>query len=321
MQSRTKDNLDEKVLQATGHPDIGAYCDSILADIKLSSIPVDLLAICKARRITEQKIVPDLSHQAYIEIKGKEFHLTTKKELNLSLPQDRFLLAHEIAHTFQFELKSNVAIDKFFFLNGSKEQEYFSDYIARAILIPTKEIQKRVPEKGTKLNSLKTINSLVTNFVVEYDKCITRLFNDLNFYDNIAILRFIQFTNEKDWKLFESFATNNLKYDKGYFLPSRNFNLEKRFQDRFPSCGALLNTFLDTVFLSHEVNIEQEITISKDIFLDQPLKQFGSKIDTNNIVGHISTKVNSYKSKIVNILLDVEKTSPNIGIAASGAGR
>lgn len=319
MQSRTKDNLDEKVLQATGFPDIGAYCDSILASINLASIPVDLLSICKARRITSQKIVPDLSHQAYIELKGKEFQITTKRELNLDLPQDRFLLAHEIAHTFQFELKSNLAIDKFFFLNGSKEQEYFSDFIARAILMPTNEIQKRVPKRGTKLNSLKTINVLVKDFVVEYDKSITRLLNDLNFYDNIAILRFIQFTNEKEWKLFESFASNNLKYDKGYFLPSRNFNLEKRFQDRFPSCGTTLNTFLDTVFSSNEINLEKEITISKDIFLDQPLKQFGSKIDTSNIVGHISTKMNSYKSKIVNILLDVKKTSPNMGFGVIGA--
>lgn len=319
MQSRTKDNLDEKILQATGHSDIGAYCDSILAGINLASIPVDLLLVCKARRITSLKVVPELSHQAYIELKGKEFQITTKKELDLDLPHDRFLLAHEIAHTFQFELKSNVAIDKFYFLNGSKEQEYFSDFIARAILMPTSEIQKRVPKRGTKLNSLKTINSLVKEFVVEYDKAITRLLNDLNFYDNIAILRFIQFTNEKGWKLFESFASNNLKYDKGYFLPSRNFNLEKRFQDRFPSCGTALNTFLDTIFSSNEINREREITICKDIFLDQPLKQFGSKIETTNIVGHLSTKMNIYKSKFVNILLDVEKTSPNIGIANSGA--
>lgn len=315
MQSRARVNLDEKVQQATGFSDIGEYCDSILSNIDSASIPVDLVAICKARKIISQKIVPHISHQAYIETNGKEFQLTTKKELNLNLPADRYLLAHEIAHTFQFELKSNIAVDKFFFLNGSKEQEYFSDFIARAILMPTNEIKKRVPAKGTKLDSLKTINSLVKDFIVEYDKCIIRLFNDLNYYDDIVILRFIQFINVKGWKLYESFASNNLKYNKQYFLPNRNFNLEKRFQDRFPSCGAALNAFLDSEFSSNKTNLENEITISKNVFLDQPLKQFGKNIVVNNITGRITTKVNRYNSKIVNILIDIEKTTANSGLA------
>jgi hypothetical protein len=307
MQNKTRVNLDEKISTVTEFPDLGTFCDSILQPFT-NDIPTDLLLVCKHRRINNIEVKPSLSHKAFIEVSNGGFKLTIKEPLNLLDPSHRFLLAHEIAHTFQFELKSSTVIDRFFFLNGSKEQEYFSDYIARAMLIPRRQLKDEIAKWGNKLNSLKRLNNLITQFNVEYDKFLLRLFNDLNLFESKMIFRFVQFNKGKDWKLLETFASENIRYDKSFYIPSRSFNIGKHFKDRLPSCDLRLSKVLNDI-ASQEEEDDILLELDRQIFDSSPLKQIGHKIPFSLVPVLATTKTNRYNSKVVNILIDFENVA------------
>src|SRR4051794_39184265 len=98
MQNKIKDNLDEKLSSSTNYRNFEDFCNSIIETFNITSLPVNLESICRARRINSIVINSELSHDAFIEIKKNEFQLTLREQLNLNNPKDRFLLAHEIAH-------------------------------------------------------------------------------------------------------------------------------------------------------------------------------------------------------------------------------
>jgi hypothetical protein len=193
--------------------------------------------------------------------------------------------------------------DKFFFLNGSKEQEYFSDYIARAILIPTRHIKEAI-SNTERIKSLKWLNWLIQTFNVEYDKLLKRLLHDLNIIESVMIFRFVQFHNDNAWKLLETFASENLRHDKRFYIPSRNFDTTKIFKDRLPSCEGELSKLL-TEISNNNLQEDIHLTVDASVFANKPTLAIKDKTPAKVPI-LATTKINRYNSKVVNLLIDFE---------------
>jgi Zn-dependent peptidase ImmA (M78 family) len=306
MFNKVRINLDEKISSSTKFKDLLEFSYCVLDQYDSSSFPVDLNQYIEKRKIVEIQIDSHSTHRAFIEQIGTNFKLTLKENIDVNIPRHRYLLAHEIAHTFQFELKSNSIIDKFFFSNGSKEQEYFCDFLARAILIPSDSIKNKFISLGNTFNSLKIINQLIKFYNVEYNQLLFRILNDLSLFKNIIILRFILFKGYNEWKLFESFKSENINYNKEYFIPSKNYNLQLKYQERFPSCGDGLNVFLTNLMKGLKPNEEVRVSIEKELLENKPIKAIGKKIISQKIDILVSMSIDKkYDTKKINILVDL----------------
>lgn len=300
-----KSNLENRLSNEFNNIKLEDYVDEILVDFKNVAVPITFDSLFLNRKIRKINIKENISHNAYIEIIDNGFEITTKKKIDLNNPSDRYLLAHEIAHTFQYEIKSHKVINKLFFLNGSNEQEYFSDFIARAILMPTTFLKDDLAVfKGT-FESLKQINLLCKKYLVDYDKLIIRILHDLKLFDNVVILRFIQFKRDMAWKLFEKFASTNID-NKRYFIPQRNYNKEIEFKNRFPSTGNKLNLFLSELALTLSNRQELSFIVQKKTLEDKPLLDFFKNVSVTEInISASMVESKKYLSRTINIMMKI----------------
>lgn len=308
MFNKTRINIENK-LGSNGKPySLINYTDELLNNYKDESIPVKINAYLKKRRIEKIEIDPEITHNAYIDlVDDSYFVLKCKKHLDSSNPKDRFSLAHEIAHTFQYEIKSRSIINNYKFKNGSMEQEYFSNFLARAILLPSDYINQDVDKNVGSFGSLKHINELSNKYKAEYDKIIKRVLNDLRLFDDVVILRFIYFHNEITWRLYESFMSENIRYNKKYFVPRSNFDTSIEYKKRFPSCEQNLNIFLSSLTNKMNKGVEMCMEIEKAKLNDKILKTLQPYMPDRVLMNISYVTVEKYKSKTINFMLSLNK--------------
>lgn len=287
------------------------WCESSIDKISPNKVPVDLRDFFTPRKISSVKIKHSLSFPAKISKKDNSFVIYLDKRTNWNTSKFyRFYIAHEIAHTFQYEFTNDLIVEQSFFLPGTGELEFFCNRLARSILLPRKLI---TPYLDNLYNiddsrfSLKFINVLALKFNVKHTVLLQRIINDLDFYGDLILLRFIKFSTVDAWGLIERYLSNKYNYNKKYFIPYMNQDKSREFVTRIPSCGKKLNNFLNKADLDLKVGEEKKIKIHSDLISDKPIKWFMRNFHMNDLKIVLISKVKSQDDIIINLLISLDK--------------
>jgi len=299
MFNKTKISL-EKLLQKENQTPINFedYIESLVEEDRGMSIPVDLSKILAKRRIEEIKITPYLLHPVLLELDSDtRFILRTKIKLDFTNPEHRLLIAHEIGHTYIFDISKRFITPNLNLSTSSLQQEFLANFVGRCLLIPKKSLIAKLPQE---IKDLSIFNSLIDYYNVPYQELLTRIFNDCKLLPNMAIVRFIKFYGENKWRLYEHFVPERLEYNKKYFIPRKNFKSEVPFKQRFPSCSDELNEYFDKLSL---IDDKWHIVHKEDLS-HKPLKTFMGQFENQELDITAKRKEHKkYKSQVINMMI------------------
>lgn len=301
MFNRTRNNIENKLSTIS----LDIYVDDLINQYVLNEKYPTLEYLLKSRLINEIIINPEIVTDAYLKKKDDYFSLTLKRQLDTTKPIDRFLLAHEIAHTFLYEIKSNRIFDNFTFTKSSLEQEYFCNFFARALLIPKKEVELDFTNRKGKL-SLKIFNELTQKYNVPYNEFLKRVLNDLEILKNVVIIRFAKFPSQPNWKLFENYMSETIRYNKEYFIPTNNYKTDVKYFDRFPTCDKLLSTFLSENYNLLSFDTEKKIKDIENILKGKPLSHFSRNLTKDTQFLLSKSRSSKYHTDIINLMIVVK---------------
>jgi hypothetical protein len=112
-------------------------------------------SLLRDRKVSGPEFV-DLDCDGLIEPLGSNFADGFRIKLNKNTPtvRSRFTLAHEVCHTFFYELVPEI---KFLPHSTDKEEERACNAVAAAILLPANSLERRVKGLSVSLESLETI--------------------------------------------------------------------------------------------------------------------------------------------------------------------
>jgi len=212
--SASFDNLLSNLLEGkTFHE----WSESTIDHLSPDTAPIDLRFYFIPRKIRDVVFDRKLSFPARIIKEEKGFVIQlNKKALWNDHPHYRFLVAHEIAHTFEYTFSNRAINNKTYFLPGSSEAEYFSNRIGRNILLPRKLLLLMLADEeggNSRLPfSFRTVDRISRQFNIHTDHVFTRLINDLSFWSSILILIFIKNTDDPHWHLNKLYLDNERSY-------------------------------------------------------------------------------------------------------------
>jgi Zn-dependent peptidase ImmA (M78 family) len=303
MFNKTRINIENKLMIDSLTDYVDELISQYIEDNKYPSID----KLLHLRLIKEIIINPDITNEAYIKKVNNYFVITTRQQLNKDKSLDRFILAHEIAHTFLYKIKSEKIFDNFVSFKSSLEQEYFCNFFARALLIPSEEIKKDIV-KVQNVNSLKLFNQFSLKYNIPYSEILKRILNDLELIKDLVIIRFAKFTDETNWKIYETFMSESIRYDKKYYIPSKNYKTDVKYFDRFPTCFDKLSDYLNSLYCQMNFKEERElIDFDLDIFQGKPLKHFSNNL--SNDFSYLVSKscIKNFNTKIINVMINLKE--------------
>lgn len=169
-------NLVELFVSRAGTHDASAWhvMDFLVEELRRETKCASALCLdryLEARRVTERRINPDLTYDGYIEPFGKSFadgFRVVTKESDLSY-RARFTVAHEICHTFFYEL-----IPEIKFANHPTDslEEALCNHGAASLLIPFSDLKEQVKHKNV---SIATLEHLSERYKVSLETVFLRL--------------------------------------------------------------------------------------------------------------------------------------------------
>ena len=307
MYNKTRNNIENRLEIDS----LAKFVDILIEPYKIEDSYPTLNTLIRERLIKKIIINSKISTDAYIKRNEDYFELTLKKEYDPNNVEEKFLLAHEVAHTFLYEIKNERIFDSYLFNKSSFEQEYFCNFFARALLIPTKEIISDFSETSS-LKSLKIINQLAKKYNVPYNELIKRILNDLEIFKDTVIIRFVNFPMNENWKLFESYMSESIRYNKAYFIPRNNFDKKNKYTERFPSCSEKLSKYLDDLYKQIKTNEELHFdNMSIEIFSEKPVKHFAKNLTSTSAFTFTKVKDLRKNNKFINVLINLNYSTYN----------
>jgi hypothetical protein len=268
-----------------------------------------------ATKIGACKYNKDISVHARLINNQKEFLIELKDYgVNNNVLFHRFLIAHEIAHTFLFDTKRVPFMDYAFFPPGSREVEFLCNLLARALLLPGSLIRKRlskIPSLSDPAFSLIEINKLCAVFKVQHTVLLNRLIFDTGLW-NCLFLRFRNYGEESNvWRLKEKYLPSFYWNNKKAFIPPEDSKKDKNNPLRYPSAKGELKKVFDAVY--------QELEIKKRVMKELRPSELGSSIlksfikehfKYQPIVVHFSKGIDSFShGEYLNVCIPLERKS------------
>jgi hypothetical protein len=170
-----------------------AWADNLYVDLKCSAPPMDLHAAARKCQVNRLKLRPMIQRGALLPSLGgyevilrnlepKDLDVESPEPANELSSQQRFTLAHEIAHTrFYKTAKGKLVPDdgpKKYAYNGEIGLEEICDRVAGHLLVPTQFLKSEV--RGSLDSDFERIDAgfvraMVGKFRVSYDVVIRRL--------------------------------------------------------------------------------------------------------------------------------------------------
>jgi Zn-dependent peptidase ImmA (M78 family) len=220
------------------------------------------------------------------------FLITLNSNLKKSKSSLRFTLAHELAHTYFFNLNVFPPINISAIPSGSKYLEFMCDKIARHLLVPDKTLQlavRKYPLPTSEDFSLLTVNHLSQLFEVPNNILLRRLIDDTGIWDCV-FLTFRYFDNAliDNWKLVKVYKPRRLYDNLKYYLPRSNKTKEINDITKFPSAKGALFTFLCALEKELSVSKRKQLKINKEILKNPPLRTFIKNLDSEEITLYTS---------------------------------
>jgi Zn-dependent peptidase ImmA (M78 family) len=210
----------------------------LLSEAKQLTPPINLEALCSQRHISVvyKNDIPD----ATLRVENNKFIAEVRQTKQYS-KRWRFSIAHEIAHTFFYDL-SRVPIERVFHrYSAYEDEERLCDIAASEILMPEtliKQLIKYIPKPGDSNFSLQIFLNLLKKFNVSADAMARRLCEDLNIWNSIIMgSRWLsknsssinsEFTDSPKWRLEWYYAPKEIR--KQLYIPSINTHPRMRFK-------------------------------------------------------------------------------------------
>ena len=220
-------------------------------------IPVDLKPIAPLRRI-KSIMETEISVDGILIPENGGFIIKIREDIHPF--KKRFAIAHEIGHTFFFNIELDPPRREFAFQNANYwVQEEFSCRIAREILVPNSSIFSLI--QNEKLSpSISALRYLSGLYQVSYDALRYRLVNDLQLWDCV---------------IFESnfsegrFLTKGCNISKG--KSHKNFTIPKVicFEETFHEMAEVLSDTLKQCMSNHTIEIENRKYQIETLLLDR----------------------------------------------------
>lgn len=167
----------------------------LLKNARQTVPPVNLWSkdLLKEKRIINIKYTPGLPERGRLAISDRGFVVEFSPTRQSSEPWHRFTLAHEIAHTFFYDLRNWPARHLAYLKPGDRDFEWFCNYLAKCLLIPAEWLHEQIshyPQLGSRDFSLRVVEHLGRTFCVPSQVVIERLVEDLRIW-NCIFLQFI----------------------------------------------------------------------------------------------------------------------------------
>ena len=200
-------------------------------------LPIDINAIFPYRRI-EPSITfeKNLKYSARLITTGNGFQIIVNERLNESSMQGvlRFTIAHEIGHTYFYDLEETPPSRYPWLSSFDKSEEIICDLFASALLIPDNIIISRYKKENLFLHNLQKLSG---DFQVSYSAMAMKIIYHLNIWDGILLAcRWLPKENydtsdnqdaeeDKAWRVRWSVIPNNLSSELYIPKPTtyRNF--------------------------------------------------------------------------------------------------
>ncbi|MCG2777905.1 MAG: ImmA/IrrE family metallo-endopeptidase [Desulfobacterales bacterium] len=204
---------------------------------KQDSLPIDVNAIFPYRRI-EPSITFDrnLKYSARLITTNHGFQIIVNERLNESSMQGvlRFTIAHEIGHTYFYDLEETPPSRYPWLSSLDKSEEMICDLFASALLIPDNMITSRYQKENLFLHNLQKLSG---DFQVSYSAMAMKIIFHLSIWDGILLAcRWLPKSNydasdnqdaeeDKAWRVRWSVIPNNLSSELYIPKPTtyRNF--------------------------------------------------------------------------------------------------
>ena len=120
------------------------------------------------------------------------FIVELPERCTLPHPWGRFFLAHEIGHTFFYDVRERPPLQLIHLEVGNRSLEWLCDYLATCLLIPVEWLNnqiRRCPPPGSQNFSLIVLRRLARTFLVPLEIIAKRIIEDLGVW-NCIILKF-----------------------------------------------------------------------------------------------------------------------------------
>lgn len=224
--------------------------------------PVDLLSNALLR---ERRIVKVRYYKTHLPVWGRLVPEDEGFAAELFLPHksrgfwNRFALAHEIAHTFFYDLREWPPTPLSYLEPGNRDLEWLCGYLGKCLMLPASWLRHQIehyPKLGSKEFSPSVLELLGKTFSAPVQVVAERLVEDLGLWDCI-LLQFTMFgevtrSSEKDWRSAWRLNWHTAAPDRTerLFIP-----VGRRMQDgvmKFPRAKGAIRRLIDDCMHNHQ---------------------------------------------------------------------
>jgi Predicted Zn peptidase len=218
---KTSSLISPYIFNKFGYPSPKKWIlDQVYNLFNLSNQKIDLKSFCIQRSISSIKYKHS-PYEATLQINPNGFTIFTNQE-KLFTNRGRFSIAHEIAHTFFYDISQSPP--QRLFPIFQKEEEELCNIAASEILMPeflVKDFSKHFPKPGDESFSLEILLTIASKFKVSPMALARRLCDDLDIWNSIIMgSRFLSKLKSPDsisdgpkpsWRLTWYFAPKKIR--------------------------------------------------------------------------------------------------------------
>jgi hypothetical protein len=169
--SELLDAFKERTHSVNASAGMRACVRALVGGLSGSEMPVDLGSVLRARYVNEVNFDSALRYDGHIEPLGPEFGSGFRIAVRAGMPETRlrFTLAHEICHTFFYELVPEV---KYSPQLPHRDEERLCNLGAGELLVPSDVLAH---DQGTRYPSLSSLEDLAERYRVSLESMLLRL--------------------------------------------------------------------------------------------------------------------------------------------------
>jgi Zn-dependent peptidase ImmA (M78 family) len=257
------------------------------------------------RRILDIKTEQNQSFESRLNPIEGGFHILLRGSNFNEKNTNRYFIAHELAHTFLFDLSYNKPKDFNIFTSGSNEIEFVCNKLTRSLLMPSSLLNKEIKKLSISSNSFdfKNIFSLNKKLLVSNSVFLNRVIMDLGII-NCLYIKFKKYDDVNPWKMVEKYLPyrkwNNLKA----FIPQPDKKKEINNPRKYPSVKNKLERTFKDIESKFESGTTVKLELDKTEFHRTILQSFIYYYYQNSQM--IPTFINYYQNennKMINIII------------------
>jgi hypothetical protein len=143
------------------------------------------------RKVTSVTYHDSLPERARLRVHKEGFDVEIDAKYLRHVYWGRFLLAHEIAHTYFYENSTNGVGERLFIRHGDPDLEWLCDYLVRSLLVPVEALTRelsRFIESSAAGCSIVALLDLSQKFSVPWQIMAGRLIEDTGLWRALVLL-------------------------------------------------------------------------------------------------------------------------------------